>query len=52
MDDEVQTLVLDNGSDMCKAGFADDEGPRSVFPSIVGRPNYVQQRQYGQTKDT
>merc|ERR1712066_890514 len=23
---------------MCKAGFAGDDAPRAVFPSIVGRP--------------
>jgi len=33
-------LVVDNGSGMCKAGFAGDEAPRSVFPSIVGRPKH------------
>uniref|UniRef100_A0A8C4QAR9 Actin, beta 1 n=1 Tax=Eptatretus burgeri TaxID=7764 RepID=A0A8C4QAR9_EPTBU len=31
-------LVVDNGSAMCKAGFAGDDAPRAVFPSIVGRP--------------
>merc|ERR1712093_146872 len=25
---------------MCKAGFAGDDAPRSVFPSIVGRPKH------------
>jgi len=25
---------------MCKAGFAGDDAPRCVFPSIVGRPKY------------
>jgi len=35
---DVQPLVIDNGSGMCKAGFAGDDAPRSVFPSIVGRP--------------
>jgi actin beta/gamma 1 len=35
---EVQALVIDNGSGMCKAGFAGDDAPRAVFPSIVGRP--------------
>ena len=29
---------MDNGSGMCKAGFAGDDAPRAVFPSIVGRP--------------
>ena len=36
--DEVVALVIDNGSGMCKAGFAGDDAPRAVFPSIVGRP--------------
>ena len=35
-DDEVTALVVDNGSDMCKAGFAGDDAPRAVFTSIVG----------------
>jgi len=39
-DDEVQALVVDNGSGMCKAGFAGDDAPRAVFPSIVGRPRH------------
>ena len=38
MSDEVAALVVDNGSGMCKAGFAGDDAPRAVFPSIVGRP--------------
>ena len=37
MTKEVQTIVIDNGSSMMKAGFAGDEAPRSIFPSIVGR---------------
>ncbi|SBS88930.1 actin [Plasmodium ovale curtisi] len=37
-DDEVQALVVDNGSGNVKAGVAGDDAPRSVFPSIVGRP--------------
>jgi len=40
-DDEVAALVVDNGSGMCKAGFAGDDAPRAVFPSIVGRPRHV-----------
>jgi actin beta/gamma 1 len=39
-DEEVQALVIDNGSGMCKAGFAGDDAPRAVFPSIVGRPKH------------
>mgnify|MGYP001204192275 CR=1 FL=1 len=36
--EESQALVIDNGSGMVKAGFAGDDAPRAVFPSIVGRP--------------
>jgi len=39
-DDQVAALVVDNGSGMCKAGFAGDDAPRAVFPSIVGRPKH------------
>ncbi|KAL7056358.1 hypothetical protein AAHC03_020987 [Spirometra sp. Aus1] len=37
MADEIAAVVIDNGSGMCKAGFAGDDSPRAVFPSIVGR---------------
>lgn len=33
----MQAIVCDNGSGTVKAGFAGDDAPRSVFPSIVGR---------------
>ena len=39
-DGDVAALVVDNGSGMCKAGFAGDDAPRAVFPSIVGRPRH------------
>ena len=32
---------IDCGSDMCKAGFAGDDAPRSAFPTIVGRKQQV-----------
>jgi actin-related protein len=41
MNDEVMALVVDNGSGMVKAGFAGDDAPRAVFPSIVGRPRHA-----------
>jgi len=42
MCDEEQrvAVVIDNGSGMVKAGFAGDDAPRAVFPSIVGRPRH------------
>ncbi|XP_046330776.2 actin-2-like [Haliotis rufescens] len=39
-DDDVAAMVIDNGSGMCKAGFAGDDAPRAVFPSIVGHPTH------------
>ncbi|KAF9780212.1 actin 2 [Thelephora terrestris] len=40
MDEDITALVIDNGSGMCKAGFAGDDAPRAVFPSIVGRARH------------
>jgi actin-related protein len=39
-DQEATAVVIDNGSGMVKAGFAGDDAPRAVFPSIVGRPRH------------
>ncbi|EMP25126.1 Actin, cytoplasmic type 5 [Chelonia mydas] len=39
-DEEIAARVVDNGSGMCKVGFAGDDAPRAVFPSIVGRPRH------------
>jgi len=39
-DEDSAGLVLDNGSGMVKSGFAGDDAPRAVFPSIVGRPRH------------
>ena len=37
-EEECDAVVIDNGSGMMKAGFAGDDAPRAVFPSIIGRP--------------
>jgi len=37
MCDDGTALVVDNGSGVCKAGFAGEDAPRAVFSSIVGR---------------
>jgi actin-related protein len=37
-DDSKPNIIIDNGSGYCKAGFSGEEGPRAVFPAIVGRP--------------
>ncbi|XP_072912500.1 uncharacterized protein [Hemitrygon akajei] len=33
-------LVLDTGSGLMKAGFADQELPTTIFPTVIGRPKY------------
>ena len=33
-------VVIDNGSGMCKAGYAGEDSPISVFPSIVGQRHH------------
>ncbi|KAH8836082.1 hypothetical protein DL96DRAFT_1703016 [Flagelloscypha sp. PMI_526] len=38
MESTTNSIVIDNGSGTTKAGFAGDDAPRTVFPSIVGRP--------------
>lgn len=40
IDEEIAAVVIDNGSGMCKAGFAGDDAPRAVFPAITGRARY------------
>lgn len=32
--------VIDNGSGFCKAGFSNEQKPRVVFPSVVGKPRH------------
>ncbi|XP_071158127.1 actin-like [Mytilus edulis] len=32
----MSTVVVDNGSYFCRAGFAGEDKPRSVFPAVVG----------------
>jgi len=38
---DIQVIVIDVGGGMHKAGFAGDDAPRAVFPSIVGRPRHT-----------
>merc|ERR1712212_471952 len=40
-DEEAAAMVIDNGSGMIKAGFAGDDAPRAVFPSVLGRPRHI-----------
>ncbi|KAI3904924.1 hypothetical protein MKW92_009894 [Papaver armeniacum] len=36
--DENRAIICDNGSGLVKAGFAGDDAPTVVIPSIIGRP--------------
>ena len=36
----ANTIIIDNGSGMVKAGFAGDDTPKCIFPSIIGIPKY------------
>eukprot|EP01147_Barroeca_monosierra_P006045 gene6044-9144_t len=40
MDDDAVAVVIDSGSGTTKVGFAGDEAPYAVFPTIVGRPRH------------
>ena len=31
-------IIIDNDSGYCKAGFSDEEVPRTVFPTVVSWP--------------
>lgn len=33
-------IILDTGSGLMKAGFADEDLPNVVFPTIIGMPKY------------
>ncbi|XP_005110120.1 actin, plasmodial isoform [Aplysia californica] len=34
---DVTAVVIDNGTDTCKVGFAGDQKPRCLMPAVVGR---------------
>ncbi|VFQ94753.1 unnamed protein product [Cuscuta campestris] len=38
--EDIRPLIFDNGSGFTKVGFAGEDAPRTVFPSIVGRPRH------------
>uniref|UniRef100_A0A672NV38 Uncharacterized protein n=2 Tax=Sinocyclocheilus grahami TaxID=75366 RepID=A0A672NV38_SINGR len=40
MSDYKTPIVLDTGSGLIKAGFADQDLPTTVFPTVIGRPKY------------
>jgi actin-related protein len=40
-EEDNNIVVIDNGSGVLKAGFSGEDAPRSIFPSIIGRPKYL-----------
>ena len=38
MSEETPNVIIDNGTGYTKAGFSGEEGPRSVFPALWGKP--------------
>lgn len=40
MAEQNVAIIVDNGSGIVKAGFAGEEAPRAVFPSIIGTPRH------------
>lgn len=41
MEEDITTIVIDNGSEMMKCGFGGDTAPRAEFPAVVGRPRFA-----------
>ena len=39
---KYSTVVIDAGSGLIKAGFGGEDGPRSIFNSIVGTPKKME----------
>jgi len=37
-DSELLPVVVDNGSGTLKAGIAGDEAPRTIIPTVIGKP--------------
>ncbi len=36
----AKPLVVDNGTGLSKNGYAGEDQPRSVFPTLIGYPKY------------
>lgn len=39
-EEKVAVIVIDNGTNLSRAGFAGKKDPKVVFPSIIGSPIY------------
>lgn len=41
--EEARTIVIDNGSETTRIGYAGDITPTSILPSVVGKPKFIYQ---------
>jgi actin-related protein len=41
-EEDSQVVAINTGSARCRLGFAGEDGPRSAFASVVGRPRQRQ----------
>lgn len=47
----AKAVVLDNGSDTIKAGFAEEDSPQTEFITVVGRPKYAKLQERADRED-
>lgn len=40
LEEEEHTIIIDIGQGSTKIGFAGDEKPRYIFPTVIGKPKY------------
>jgi actin-related protein len=38
----TESIIIDNGTNTIKAGFSDDDMPRVVIPTVLGKPFQTQ----------
>ena len=38
MEEDIASVVIDNGSGTCQAGLAGEDAPVFVFPMVIGKP--------------
>jgi actin, other eukaryote len=34
----IESVVIDSGTGLCKAGLSNEDAPRTKFSSVVGKP--------------
>lgn len=39
--EEARTIIIDNGSEITRVGYAGDNTPTSILPSVVGKPKFI-----------